>query len=140
MHCPKCGVEITHYAKYCRKCGTKLPYNKEFEKNKLSSDLNDESFFTSNKPIILLSVLGLIIILILSALAIATFNQEKSLDSTYSLDDFINNNLISSSDDDEYVEYYYPSTDYEISKSNDDFNLSDISNSFFSQNFFNKSV
>lgn len=140
MHCPKCGIKISHYSKYCSKCGTKLPYNKEFEKNKYGSDLEDEGFFTTNKQIIFLSILGLIVILILSAFAVATFNQEKSLDTTSSLDDFINNNWVSPSDDSEYVEYYYPSTGYEMSKSNDDFKLSNISDNFFNYHSFNKSV
>ena len=140
MHCPKCGIEISHYSKYCSKCGTKLPYNKEFEKNKYGSDLEDEGFFTTNKQIIFLSILGLIVILLLSAFAVAIFNQEKSSDTASSLDDFINNTLVSPSDDSEDVEYYYPSTGYEISKSNDDFKLSNISDNFFNYYSFNKSV
>ena len=140
MYCPKCGAEITHYSKYCRKCGTKLPYNKEFEKDKSVSDFKEESSFTTNRQIIFLSILGLIVIVILSAFAVGAFNQNNPSNTDSSFDDFINNNLVSSDEDSEDVEYYYSSTGYEIPKNNEDSRLSDISNSFFSYDFFNKSV
>ena len=140
MYCPKCGAEITHYSKYCRKCGTKLPYNKEFEKDKSDSSLDNKGFFTVNRQIIFLSVLGLIILIMLSAFAIGAFNQQPTPNTNSSFDEFINNNLVSSSEDSGEVEYYYQSTGYEVPKNNEDYRLSDISNSFFNQDFFNKSI
>ena len=140
MYCPKCGAEITHYSKYCRKCGTKLPYNKEFEKDNSDSSLDDDKSLTANRQIIFLSVLGLIVIIILSAFAMGTFNHQNPSNTNSSFDDFINNNLASSSEDSEEVEYYYPPTDYDVPKNNNDSKLQDISNSFFNYDFFNKSI
>lgn len=140
MYCPKCGAEITHYSKYCRKCGTKLPYNKEFEKDNSGSDLEDGKSLTTNKQIIFLSILGLIIIIMLSVFAMGSFHQENTPNTSSTFDDFINTNLVSSEGDSEEVEYYYQSTGYEMPKSNDDSKLSNISDSFFSYDFFNKSI
>ncbi len=140
MYCPKCGAEITHYSKYCRKCGTKLPYNKEFEKDKSDASEDDEKSLTANRQIIFLSVLGLIIIIMISAFAIGAFNQQNPSNTNSSLDDFINTNLVSSSEDSEEVEYYYQSSGYEVPKNNEDSKLSDISNSFINYDFFNKSI
>ena len=140
MYCPKCGAEITHYSKYCRKCGTKLPYNKEFEKDNSDSDLEDGKSLTTNKQIIFLSILGLIIIIMLSVFAMDSFHQENTPNTSSTFDDFINTNLVSSEGDSEEVEYYYQSTGDEMPKSNDDSKLSNISDSFFSYDFFNKSI
>lgn len=140
MYCPKCGAEITHYSKYCRKCGTKLPYNKEFEENKSNPDLDDDGSFSANKQIIFLALLGLIIIVLLSAFALGTFNQESSPSTNSTFDDFINNNLVSSDEESDDVEYYYSSNGYEMPKNNEDSKLENISNSFFTQDFFNKSI
>lgn len=140
MYCPKCGAEITHYSKYCRKCGTKLPYTKEFEENKPDSDLEGEESVTANKEIIFLVVLGLIVIIILSAFAIGAFNQKTTSNTNSSFDDFINNNIVSSDEESEDVEYYYSSSGYEMPKNNEDSKFSNISNAFFTQDFFNKSI
>lgn len=141
MYCPKCGNEITHYSKNCRKCGTKLPYNKEFEKIKSGSDLENKKSFTLNKQIIFLSILGLIIIFILSVFAIGALNHSSS-DTNSSFDDFINNYMISSDDYySEEVEYYYPTTEYEVPKNNNEnSNFSEFSNVFFSYDSFNQSI
>lgn len=112
MYCPKCGCEIDYKTKYCRKCGAKLPYNMEFDKN---SDSKTKKFNLSTKnQIIILSILGLVIILLLSSFAfnwIPVNHQSQSQGNSSSIDDFINNNLVSSSEED--VEYtYYPSYNY----------------------------
>ena len=122
MYCPKCGDEINYKSKYCRKCGAKLPYNMEFNKQNLDS--SSKVNYSSNKKIIFLAVLGLLVIVLLFSYG---FNNHSSLvrESDSSIDDFINNHLASS--DDEEVEYtYYPSVGYDLSGD-------DNSSDFFTQ-------
>ena len=87
----------------------------EFEKDNSDSD-GEGNFFTANRQIIILSILGLAIIIMLSAFAIGPSNHENSSSADSSFDDFINNNLVSSSDDSEDVEYYYTSGGYDFSR------------------------
>ena len=130
MYCPKCGDEINYKSKYCRKCGTKLPYNMEFNKDK--NDFSQKVNSHSNKKIILLAVLGLIVIIALfSFAAFNSTNHSSTSGRGYSsVDDFINNNLRSSSD--EEVEYsYYPSREYDVSYNED--NASDFWGTIFGE-------
>lgn len=130
MYCPKCGDEINYKSKYCRKCGTKLPYNMEFNKDK--KDFSDNVNFTSNKKIILLAILGLIVIIALFSSTAFNFTDHPSTSSggDSSVDDFINNNLRSSGD--EEVEYsYYPSGGYDVSYKDD--NSSDFLGMIFGE-------
>lgn len=140
MYCPKCGTEITQYSKYCRKCGAELPYDKEFDKFKSDSTSGDKGFLSTNKMIIFLCILGLGVIIVLSALSMGSFNQH-STGNDPAFDNFINDNLLSSSDDDGEVEYYYSSGgDYEVSyDSNDNSNFSDVFHIFSSDTQLNQS-
>ena len=101
MYCPKCGCEIDYKTKYCRKCGAKLPYNMEFDKN---SDPKSNKFNLSTRnQIMILSILGLVVIIILSSFAFSGifFNSPSNVQgSSSSFDDFINNNLASSAGED----------------------------------------
>ena len=94
MYCPKCGCEIDYKTKYCRKCGAKLPYNMEFDKN---SDPKSNKFNLSTRnQIMILSILGLVVIIILSSFAFSGifFNSPSNVQgSSSSFDDFINNNV-----------------------------------------------
>lgn len=130
MYCPKCGDEINYKSKYCRKCGTKLPYNMEFNKDK--KDLSEKANLSSNKKIIFLAVLGLIVIIALFSSTAFNFHNHSSTSSgsDSSVDDFINNHLMSSGD--EEVEYsYYPSKGYDVSYKDD--NSSDFFGMIFGE-------
>lgn len=135
MYCPKCGCEIDYKTKYCRKCGAKLPYNMEFDKN---SDSKSNKFNLSTRnQIMILSILGLVVIIILSSFAFSGifFNSPSNVQgSSSSFDDFINNNLASSAGED--VEYtYYPSYTYgSSSQKQNDTEIYDMFSNFFKDN------
>lgn len=139
MYCPKCGCEIDYKTKYCRKCGAKLPYNMEFDKN---SDLKTKkSNLGTRNQIVILSILGLVVIIILSFFAFnwISFNNPSDLQgSSSSFDDFINNNLVSSAEDN--VEYnYYPSYDYSsIGDKKNDTDFLDMFSNFNHDTLYNQ--
>ena len=125
------------FAQYCRKCGAKLPYNMEFDKN---SDLKTKkSNLGTRNQIVILSILGLVVIIILSFFAFnwISFNNPSDLQgSSSSFDDFINNNLASSAGED--VEYtYYPSYTYgSSSQKQNDTEIYDTFSNFFKDNSY----
>ena len=79
MRCPKCNMEISDSAKFCKYCGTPLNENNSQIKSNTSLNNNKEN---NNTKIIIIALLLIIVALIGAFAYLSLANSNNDSDST----------------------------------------------------------